>query len=291
MATGAALNRVGDRGHGEEQRLSRLPCAVHRNQRSALIGIESLASVYLCLRTIDERITVQVRLTIGSRRRLRLGQLHGVGQLNGCKVGNVLVDRPGECLGVRYISNGVLIFTVTLLVTKVHRIRVRSILNSLDLLCSDLQGKGIHTTERKLLSDGIDNGGTGTDSVNHFVLNLRKSKDLSFVQIIHKGTGIIGIPCTCRIIFDSNGKQMISARFHFLPSLISVIECHVAVVGSPWLTGLRFEISAGDSLVKVIVILAVIIVIITGFILTVYRFISCFHIIQICLPSSNIRCL
>ena len=224
-----------------------------------------------------------------------VAQAQLVAELDAAEIRHVFVDRPDKlfssvvCRRVLDLEAPVVVFIYAGIA---EVIRIAHLLGR-QRLAADRQDQGIgHKVEvivvaiAGVVAHVVFDGGATADSIEDLVLNVREIKALPTIQVIHEAVGIIRITFTCQTVFGSNGKQIISSISHLLPGLIGIIECHIPVVGAPFNTGLRLIVGAGDTLVKVIVILAVIIIVIT----LTYR-ISLFHILQVVLPCGNFGCI
>ena len=223
-----------------------------------------------------------------------VAQAQLVAELDAAEIRHVFVDRPDELFGSvvceRVLDHETIFGFAYVCIAEVIRIAIPQ---GRQRLAADRQDQGTgHKVEvivvaiAGVVAHDIFDGGASADGIEDLVLNVREIKALPTIQVIHEAVGIIRITCTCRIVFGSNGKQIISSISHLLPGLIGIIECHIPVAGAPWNVGLRLKVVAGLTLVKVQIIIAVIIIVIT----MTFR-ISLFHILQVFLPCGNIGCI
>ena len=93
------LHRIGNRGLGEFLGLDRGSGAVLCVQNGIRIGEQGL----FCLCFRERFFAIQILHTVSAGSGFGIGQLDGIGQLNWCKVGDVLVDGPDEGLRIRSV--------------------------------------------------------------------------------------------------------------------------------------------------------------------------------------------
>ena len=223
-----------------------------------------------------------------------VAQAQLVAELDAAEIRYILVDRPDELFGSvvceRVLDHETIFGFAYVCIAEVIRIAIPQ---GRQRLAADRQDQGIeHKVEvivvaiAGVVAHVVFDGRASADGIEDLVLNVREIKDLPTIQVIHEAAGIIRITCTCRTVFGSNGKQIISSFSHLLPGLIGIIECHIPVVGAPFNTGLLLIVGAGLTLVKVQIIIAVIIIVIT-----ITCRISRFHILQVFLPFGNFGCI
>lgn len=166
-----------------------------------------------------------------------VAQAQLVAELDAAEIRYVFVDRPDKlfafvvCVHVLDLEAPVVVVFIYAGIAEV--IRIAHPLGR-QRLAADRQDQGIgHKIEvivvaiAGVVAHDIFDGGASADGIEDLVLNVREIKALPTIQVIHEAVGIIRITCTCRIVFGSNGKQIISSISHLLPGLIGIIECHI----------------------------------------------------------------
>ena len=103
---GASLlgHGIAHSGLGEVFRNTCHVVGVHGVQGSAVVGIEAGVSGQFFSGLIVEAVTIFVVHTVSALGSLRIDQLHGIGELDGGKVGDGHIDLPDEVLGALAVT-------------------------------------------------------------------------------------------------------------------------------------------------------------------------------------------